>query len=178
MRLNEHRIMFLPEYYAAGKGNSPFPALSFIPSPWTCQPFLRQDSSGTAYRISDFPCFACMPPGLFPGYKIMLSATEAYCPEIQPTISRYLSAMKGKSAPYFPPTHTVQSSWKDIAFEHFLQNPLKTHWFFTDWQNPLCNALHLIPSSWTCQLFSRQSSADAAQKIHPAFNYYYFIRLS
>ena len=28
MRLNGHRIMFLPEYYAAGKGNRPFPALS------------------------------------------------------------------------------------------------------------------------------------------------------
>ena len=31
MRLNEHRIMFLPEYYSAGKGNIPFPALSLTP---------------------------------------------------------------------------------------------------------------------------------------------------
>ena len=41
------------------------------------------------------------------------SARAAYSPEIQPTISRYPSAMKGKTAPYFPPAHTAQNSWKD-----------------------------------------------------------------
>ena len=42
--------------------SSLFPYIT--PSPWTCQPFLPQGSTGAAYRISDFPCFADKPHGL------------------------------------------------------------------------------------------------------------------
>ena len=34
---------------------------------------------------------------------------------------------------------------KSIAFEHFLQNPLKAYRLPTDGQNPLCHLIHFIP---------------------------------
>ena len=37
------------------------PFYPFIPSPWTCSPFLLQGSIDAAYRNSDLPCFADMP---------------------------------------------------------------------------------------------------------------------
>ena len=71
----------------------------------------QQSTIGTAYKISDFPCFTDKPH--FRIIKTTPSARASYSPEIQPIISRYLSAMKGKTAPYFPPAHTAQNSWKD-----------------------------------------------------------------
>ena len=44
--------------------------------------------------------------------QITPSARATYSPEIQPTISHYLSAMKGRSVPCYLPTHTAQNSWK------------------------------------------------------------------
>ncbi len=68
-------------------------------------------STGAAYRISDFQYSADTPHKPPAGYKATPFSRAIYCPEIQPTLSLYLSAMKGKTAPCCQPTHTAQSSW-------------------------------------------------------------------
>ena len=76
-------------------------------------------------------------------FHLIFSATAAYCPETR----SYLSWLKdtGKLEAAFQDSMLLKVHGKPIAFEYFPQNAFKANRLLTDGQNPLPNAVYLIP---------------------------------